>query len=73
MPSTRAESRGTMETLVMIYQKQGWKQLFSGLSINYLKVRTIMSLFLFVWSILSNDSLVFKPGCTLGGNRVYCL
>ncbi|KAL8040332.1 hypothetical protein ABFX02_10G090600 [Erythranthe guttata] len=30
--------RGTIETLVMIFQTQGWKQLFSGLSINYLKV-----------------------------------
>ena len=32
------EMKGTMETLVKIAQKQGWKQLFSGLSINYLKV-----------------------------------
>ncbi|KAL3825251.1 hypothetical protein ACJIZ3_021280 [Penstemon smallii] len=30
--------RGTFETLITIYQRQGWKQLFSGLSINYLKV-----------------------------------
>ncbi|PKI62044.1 hypothetical protein CRG98_017417 [Punica granatum] len=30
--------KGTMETLAMIVEKQGWKQLFSGLSINYLKV-----------------------------------
>lgn len=36
--SSSAELKGTMETLVMIMQKQGWKQLFSGLSINYLKV-----------------------------------
>ncbi|KAL2480257.1 Mitochondrial substrate carrier family protein [Abeliophyllum distichum] len=34
----RGEMKGTMETLVMIVQRQGWKQLFSGLSINYLKV-----------------------------------
>lgn len=31
--------KGTMGTLAMIIEKQGWKQLFSGLSINYLKVR----------------------------------
>ncbi|KAJ6407153.1 hypothetical protein OIU84_010622 [Salix udensis] len=36
--SNNAELKGTMETLVMIAQNQGWKQLFSGLSINYLKV-----------------------------------
>ncbi|XP_012076784.1 mitochondrial carrier protein CoAc2 isoform X2 [Jatropha curcas] len=36
--SKTAELKGTMETIVMITQKQGWKQLFSGLSINYLKV-----------------------------------
>ncbi|KAI5585301.1 hypothetical protein BDE02_06G136400 [Populus trichocarpa] len=36
--SNSAELKGTMETLIMIMQKQGWKQLFSGLSINYLKV-----------------------------------
>ncbi|EEF48106.1 mitochondrial carrier protein CoAc2 [Ricinus communis] len=36
--SSSPELRGTFETLVMIAQKQGWKQLFSGLSINYLKV-----------------------------------
>ncbi|KAH0970681.1 hypothetical protein GBA52_022837 [Prunus armeniaca] len=36
--SNSPEMKGTMEVLVMIAQKQGWKQLFSGLSINYLKV-----------------------------------
>ncbi|CAN0901382.1 Mitochondrial carrier protein CoAc2 [Linum grandiflorum] len=36
--SSSAELKGTMETLIMIAEKQGWKQLFSGLSINYLKV-----------------------------------
>ncbi|GFQ02360.1 graves disease carrier protein [Phtheirospermum japonicum] len=29
---------GTIETLITIFRTQGWKQLFSGLSINYLKV-----------------------------------
>ncbi|KAG2718241.1 hypothetical protein I3760_03G209900 [Carya illinoinensis] len=38
LASNGAEIKGTIETLVMIAQKQGWKQLFSGLSINYLKV-----------------------------------
>ncbi|KAM4131991.1 hypothetical protein ACJW30_01G216500 [Castanea mollissima] len=36
--SKSAEMKGTIETLVMIAQKQGWRHLFSGLSINYLKV-----------------------------------
>ncbi|XP_043718731.1 mitochondrial carrier protein CoAc2 [Telopea speciosissima] len=36
--SDSVEVKGTMETLFLIVQKQGWKQLFSGLSINYLKV-----------------------------------
>ncbi|KAL8464017.1 hypothetical protein ACS0TY_033810 [Phlomoides rotata] len=36
--SGSSPTKGTVETLVMIVQTQGWKQLFSGLSINYLKV-----------------------------------
>ncbi|KAL0308517.1 UNVERIFIED_CONTAM: Mitochondrial carrier protein CoAc2 [Sesamum radiatum] len=36
-PNSNA-TRGTLETLAMIVRTQGWKQLFSGLSINYLKV-----------------------------------
>ncbi|XP_073153278.1 mitochondrial carrier protein CoAc2 isoform X1 [Henckelia pumila] len=36
--SKSSEMRGTMGTLVMIAKTQGWKQLFSGLSINYMKV-----------------------------------
>ncbi|KAJ0491295.1 putative mitochondrial carrier protein [Helianthus annuus] len=36
--SNGPEFKGTIGTLVMIVQKEGWKQLFSGLSINYLKV-----------------------------------
>ncbi|KAK6944854.1 Mitochondrial substrate/solute carrier [Dillenia turbinata] len=38
MAPSSGEMKGTMETLAMIIKKQGWKQLFSGLSINYLKV-----------------------------------
>ncbi|XP_017215771.1 mitochondrial carrier protein CoAc2 isoform X2 [Daucus carota subsp. sativus] len=37
-PSNSQEMKGTMDSLVMIVRKQGYKQLFSGLSINYLKV-----------------------------------
>ncbi|KAF5748498.1 putative Grave disease carrier protein [Tripterygium wilfordii] len=36
--STGAELKGTLDTLIMVARRQGWKQLFSGLSINYLKV-----------------------------------
>ncbi|XP_044462958.1 mitochondrial carrier protein CoAc2 [Mangifera indica] len=54
LPSTRAESRGTMDTLVMIYQKQGWKQLFSGLSINYLKVVPSVAIGFTVYDIMKS-------------------
>jgi solute carrier family 25 protein 16 len=33
-----ARAKGTMHTLFKIAREEGWKQLFSGLSINYLKV-----------------------------------
>lgn len=36
--SEEAELKGTMRSMVLIAQKQGWKTLFSGLSINYIKV-----------------------------------
>ncbi|KAJ1421069.1 Mitochondrial carrier protein [Sesbania bispinosa] len=36
--SDNAELKGTLKSIVLIAQKQGWKQLFSGLSINYIKV-----------------------------------
>ncbi|CAN6250864.1 unnamed protein product [Urochloa humidicola] len=36
--SSSLVGRGTFESLVMIVKQQGWRQLFSGLSINYLKV-----------------------------------
>ncbi|KAK9098057.1 hypothetical protein Syun_025102 [Stephania yunnanensis] len=32
------QMEGTFQCLISIFRKQGWKQLFSGLSINYLKV-----------------------------------
>lgn len=39
LASNNTEMMGTFETLSSIARKQGFKQLFSGLSINYLKVR----------------------------------
>ncbi|PNT66205.1 mitochondrial carrier protein CoAc2 isoform X3 [Brachypodium distachyon] len=36
--SNLAKGKGTFGSLVMIAKHQGWQQLFSGLSINYLKV-----------------------------------
>lgn len=67
--------RGTMQTLVKIAREEGWKQLFSGLSINYLKVCLII-----VSSILSlfQDNLMisvgsFSVGCTISGNRIHCI
>ncbi|XP_004513092.1 mitochondrial carrier protein CoAc2 [Cicer arietinum] len=36
--SNEAELKGTLRSVVLIAQKQGWKTLFSGLSINYIKV-----------------------------------
>ncbi|XP_047974842.1 mitochondrial carrier protein CoAc2-like isoform X1 [Salvia hispanica] len=36
--SDSSPTKGTVESLVAIVRMQGWKQLFSGLSINYLKV-----------------------------------
>ncbi|XP_023744462.1 mitochondrial carrier protein CoAc2 [Lactuca sativa] len=38
LQGSSSQLKGTMGTLVMIVQKEGWKHLFSGLSINYLKV-----------------------------------
>ncbi|GJN19379.1 hypothetical protein PR202_gb06652 [Eleusine coracana subsp. coracana] len=36
--SSLAKGKGTFGSLVMIAKQQGWRQLFAGLSINYLKV-----------------------------------
>ncbi|XP_027357846.1 mitochondrial carrier protein CoAc2 isoform X2 [Abrus precatorius] len=38
LPSDNPELKGTLKSIVLIAQKHGWKQLFSGLSINYIKV-----------------------------------
>lgn len=42
MTSETSSTKGTLESLVTIVRTQGWKQLFSGLSINYLKVRELI-------------------------------
>jgi solute carrier family 25 protein 16 len=41
--SEEAELKGTVRSMVLIAQKQGWKNLFSGLSINYIKVGRIIA------------------------------
>nr|CAN64108.1 hypothetical protein VITISV_013148 [Vitis vinifera] len=46
--------KGTMETLVSIAQTQGWKQLFSGLSINYLKVVPSVAIGFTVYDIMKS-------------------
>ncbi|PAN04810.1 hypothetical protein PAHAL_1G093200 [Panicum hallii] len=38
LSSSSLVGRGTFESLVLIAKQQGWRQLFSGLSINYVKV-----------------------------------
>ncbi|XP_066329896.1 mitochondrial carrier protein CoAc2-like isoform X1 [Miscanthus floridulus] len=38
LSSSSLVGKGTFESLVMIAKQQGWRQLFSGVSINYLKV-----------------------------------
>ncbi|CAI0543802.1 unnamed protein product [Linum tenue] len=52
--SSNAELKGTMETLVMIAQKQGWKQLFSGLSLNYLKVVPSVAIGFTVYDVMKS-------------------
>ncbi|GAV68303.1 LOW QUALITY PROTEIN: Mito_carr domain-containing protein, partial [Cephalotus follicularis] len=54
LTSNSNELKGTFETLVMITQKQGWKQLFSGLSINYLKVVPSVAIGFTVYDIMKS-------------------
>ncbi|KAF8406915.1 hypothetical protein HHK36_006036 [Tetracentron sinense] len=54
LASNSGELKGTMESLVMIVQKQGWKQLFSGLSINYLKVVPSVAIGFTVYDIMKS-------------------
>ncbi|CAH8275306.1 unnamed protein product [Arabidopsis lyrata] len=44
--------RGTMQTLFKIAREEGWKQLFSGLSINYLKVVPSVAIGFTVYDIM---------------------
>ncbi|KAK3210531.1 hypothetical protein Dsin_015237 [Dipteronia sinensis] len=67
--SNSAELKGTKESLVMIVQKQGWKQLFSGLSINYLKVVPSVAIGFTVYDVMklflkvpSRDEAVIEVG-----------
>ncbi|XP_059634849.1 mitochondrial carrier protein CoAc2 [Cornus florida] len=54
LASNRGELKGTMESLVMIVQTQGWKQLFSGLSINYLKVVPSVAIGFTVYDVMKS-------------------
>ncbi|PON53205.1 Mitochondrial substrate/solute carrier [Trema orientale] len=63
------QSRGERNTFVKISQKQGWKQLFSGLSINYLKVEPSVAIGFTVYDVMksylrvpSRDEAVVEVG-----------
>lgn len=73
LASDSAELKGTIETLVLIAQKQGWKQLFSGLSINYLKVWNLSLMFSLSYLLPVVIRSLSTSGCTLCCNWVYCL
>ncbi|KAH1067618.1 hypothetical protein J1N35_032605 [Gossypium stocksii] len=55
LASNSPELKGTMETLIMIAKSQGWKQLFSGLSINYLKVVPSVAIGFTVYDIMKSS------------------
>lgn len=46
--------RGTIDTLVMIAKTDGWKHLFSGLSLNYLKVAPSVAIGFTVYDIMKS-------------------
>ncbi|CAA2986542.1 mitochondrial substrate carrier family P [Olea europaea subsp. europaea] len=48
------DMKSTMETLVMIVRREGWKQLFSGLSINYLKVVPSVAIGFTVYDVMKS-------------------
>ncbi|KAG0465405.1 hypothetical protein HPP92_019569 [Vanilla planifolia] len=52
--SVDASAKGTFETLVIIARDQGWRQLFSGLSINYLKVVPSVAIGFTVYDIMKS-------------------
>ncbi len=47
--SNLEKGKGTFGSIAMIAKHQGWRQLFSGLSINYLKVRIAFPVSLIVY------------------------
>ncbi|XWS72154.1 hypothetical protein CRYUN_Cryun02cG0015900 [Craigia yunnanensis] len=55
LASNSPELKGTMESLIMIAKNQGWKQLFSGLSINYLKVVPSVAIGFTVYDIMKSS------------------
>ncbi|KAI4377779.1 hypothetical protein MLD38_015357 [Melastoma candidum] len=52
LASNGTELKGTWESLVTIAQRQGWKQLFSGLSINYFKVAPSVAIGFTVYDLM---------------------
>ncbi|XP_072964474.1 mitochondrial carrier protein CoAc2 [Typha angustifolia] len=55
LPATNhAVVKGTFESLVRITQDQGWRQLFSGLSINYLKVIPSVAIGFTVYDVMKS-------------------
>lgn len=52
--SNSGDLKGTMESLVTILQIQGWRQLFSGLSINYLKVVPSVAIGFTVYDVMKS-------------------
>uniref|UniRef100_A0A5B7C1Q3 Graves disease carrier protein n=1 Tax=Davidia involucrata TaxID=16924 RepID=A0A5B7C1Q3_DAVIN len=54
LASNSGDMKGTMESLVMIAQRHGWKQLFSGLSINYLKVVPSVAIGFTVYDVMKS-------------------
>lgn len=54
LASNNTETMGTFETLASIARKQGFKQLFSGLSINYLKVVPSVAIGFTVYDVMKS-------------------
>ncbi|XVE98015.1 hypothetical protein REPUB_Repub03eG0068900 [Reevesia pubescens] len=71
LASNSLELKGTMETLIMIAKSQGWKQLFSGLSINYLKVVPSVAIGFTVYDIMKSSLRVpsHDEAVILSGNK----
>ncbi|KAG1335355.1 mitochondrial substrate carrier family protein P [Cocos nucifera] len=52
--SNHGMDKGTLESLVTIVKNQGWRQLFSGLSINYLKVVPSVAIGFTVYDVMKS-------------------